>query len=155
MYQVLSVLWQVACEIKVLHVEPWSSFDVYTQNGKLKKPKHKDSLERMQQNLYFIRMTPRRNLFTENLTPINYDVFFHMVKHCFGKRNASLIEHLRSLSPVDAMDILMQTRKNEKVKITDMYPQDFKRLFETIECSKDYTHKWLYDDSMENTYAEN
>lgn len=155
LYQVLSVLWQVACEIKVLHVEPWSSFDVYTQNGKLKKPKHKDSLERMQQNLYFIRMTPRRNLFTENLTPINYDVFFHMVKHCFGKRNASLIEHLRSLSPVDAMDILMQTRKNEKVKITDMYPQDFKRLFETIECSKDYTHKWLYDDSMENTYAEN
>uniref|UniRef100_G1TY92 rRNA adenine N(6)-methyltransferase n=1 Tax=Oryctolagus cuniculus TaxID=9986 RepID=G1TY92_RABIT len=135
--------------------EPWSSFDVYTQNGQLKKPKHKDSLERMQQNLYFIRMTPRRNLFTENLTPINYDVFFHMVKHCFGKRNASLIEHLRSLSPVDAMDILMQTRKNEKVKITDMYPQDFKRLFETIECSKDYTHKWLYDDSMENTYAEN
>lgn len=118
-------------------------------------PKRKDSLELIQQNMYFVQMTPRRNLFTENLTPINYDVFFHMVKHCFGKRSARLIEHLKSLSPVDAMDILMQTRKNETVKITEMYPQDFKRLFETIECSKDYGYKWLYDDSMEDTVIGN
>ncbi|XP_004578906.2 dimethyladenosine transferase 2, mitochondrial [Ochotona princeps] len=154
-YQVLSVLWQVACEIKVLHMEPWSSFDVYIQNGQLEMPKRKDSLELIQQNMYFVQMTPRRNLFTENLTPVNYDVFFHMVKHCFGKRSARLIEHLKSLSPVDAMDILMQTRKNETVKITEMYPQDFKRLFETIECSKDHSCKWLYDDSMEDTVIGN
>lgn len=55
-----------------------------------------------------------------------------------------------SLSPVDAMDILKQTRKKEKTKITSMYPRDFKRLFETIECSKGYTCKWLYDDFMED-----
>lgn len=155
LYQVLSVLWQVACEIKLLHVEPWSSFDIYTQNGLLEKPKRRELVEQIQQNLYFIRMTPRRNLFTENLTPINYDVFFHMVKHCFGKRSAKLIDHLRSLSPVDAMDILTQIGKNEKVKISSIYPQDFRRLFETIEHSKDYTYKWLYDDSMEDNRVEN
>ncbi|ELW49535.1 Dimethyladenosine transferase 2, mitochondrial [Tupaia chinensis] len=135
--------------------EPWSSFDIYTQNGLLEKPKRRELVEQIQQNLYFIRMTPRRNLFTENLTPINYDVFFHMVKHCFGKRSAKLIDHLRSLSPVDAMDILTQIGKNEKVKISSIYPQDFRRLFETIEHSKDYTYKWLYDDSMEDNRVEN
>ncbi|XP_008059592.1 dimethyladenosine transferase 2, mitochondrial [Carlito syrichta] len=153
-YQVLSVLWQVACEIKVLHMEPWSSFDVYTQNGQLEMPKRKESLEQLQQNLYFIRMTPRRNLFTENLTPINYDVFFHMLKHCFGKRSARLIDHLHSLSPVDAMDVLMQIGKNERVKVTNIYPQEFKRLFETIECCKDCAYKWVYDDSMNNTNVQ-
>ncbi|XP_012499819.1 PREDICTED: dimethyladenosine transferase 2, mitochondrial [Propithecus coquereli] len=130
LYDVLSVLWQIACEIKVLHVE---------------------SLKPIEQKLYFIQMRPRRGLFTENLTPVNYDVFFHMLKHCFGKRSARLIDHLHSLTPVDAKDILMQIQKSEKVKVTHMHPQDFKRLFETIECSKDYAHKWLYDDSMGDT----
>lgn len=150
LYQALSVLWQVACEIELLHMEPWSSFDIYTQNGQLEKPKCRESLGEIQQKLCFIRLTPRRNLFTENLTPVNYDVFFHMLKQCFMKRNAKLIDHLHSLSPVDAMDILKQTRKKEKTKITNMYPRDFKRLFETIECSKGYTCKWLYDDFMED-----
>ncbi|XP_019514593.1 PREDICTED: dimethyladenosine transferase 2, mitochondrial [Hipposideros armiger] len=150
LYQALSVLWQVACEVELLHVEPWSSFDIYTQSGQLEKPKCKESLEEMKQNLCFIRLTPRRNLFTENLTPVNYDVFFHMLKQCFMKRNAKLIDHLCSLSPVDAMDILKQIRKKEKTKITNMYPRDFKHLFETIECSKGYTCKWLYDDFMED-----
>lgn len=150
MYQALSVLWQVACEVELLHVEPWSSFDIYTQNGQLEKPKCGASLEEMKQNLCFVRLTPRRNLFTENLTSVNYDVFFHMLKQCFMKRNGNLIDHLRSLSPVDAMDILKQIKKKEKTKITNMYPRDFKQLFERIECSKGYTCKWLYDDFMED-----
>lgn len=150
-YQVLSVLWQVACDVKLLHVEPWSSFDVCFQNGQPEKLSHKEPLEPIQQNLYFIRMTPRKSLFTEQLTPVNYDVFFHMVKHCFGKRNAKLVDHLHSLSPVDAKHILMQIRKNETVKIINMYPRSFKQLFQTIQCSEDYAHKWLCNESLEDS----
>ena len=55
-----------------------------------------ESLEQQtQQNLCFTQFTPRRNLFTQNLTPVNYDVFFHMLKHCFLKRNAKLIHQLQ------------------------------------------------------------
>ncbi|XP_003411070.1 dimethyladenosine transferase 2, mitochondrial [Loxodonta africana] len=150
LYQALSVLWQVACDIKLLHMEPWSSFDLHTQNGQLENTKHRELSGLIQQNLCFIQMTPRRNLFTENLTPLNYNVFFHMLKQCFGKRNAKLLDHLRSLSPIDPEDILMQIRKHENAKITNMCPEDFKLLFETIECSKDYTYKWLYDDIIED-----
>ncbi|XP_053462937.1 dimethyladenosine transferase 2, mitochondrial [Nycticebus coucang] len=154
LYQAWSVLWQVACEIKLLHTEPWSSFDMYNRNGELRKPKRKESLD--QQNLYFIQMTPRKNLFTENLTPVNYDVFFHMLKHCFGKRSARLIDHLHSLTPVDARHILKKICRDEKVKVTNIYPEDFKRIFEAIECSKDHAYKWLYDDSMVDAkYVEN
>ncbi|XP_049724003.1 dimethyladenosine transferase 2, mitochondrial [Elephas maximus indicus] len=150
LYQALSVLWQVACDIKLLHMEPWSSFDLHTQNGQLENTKHRELSGLIQQNLCFIQMTPRRNLFTENLTPLNYNVFFHMLKQCFGKRNAKLLDHLRSLSPIDPKDILTQIRKHENAKITNMCPEDFKLLFETIECSKDYTYKWLCDDIIED-----
>lgn len=55
-----------------------------------------------------------------------------------------------SLTPLDAGDILMQIGKKEDEKVVNMYPQDFKRLFETIECSEDCTYKWLYDDTLED-----
>ncbi|XP_024431872.2 dimethyladenosine transferase 2, mitochondrial isoform X1 [Desmodus rotundus] len=151
LYQALSVLWQVACEVRLLHREPWSSFDKYTGGGQLEKPECRESLEQTtQQNLCFTQFTPRRNLFTQNLTPVNYDVFFHMLKHCFLKRNAKLIHQLHSLSTVDAVDILKKIKQKRTTKVTDMYPSDFKRLFEAIERSKDYSCKWLYDDFMED-----
>uniref|UniRef100_A0A2K5HRM2 rRNA adenine N(6)-methyltransferase n=1 Tax=Colobus angolensis palliatus TaxID=336983 RepID=A0A2K5HRM2_COLAP len=90
------VIWQAACEIKVLHTELWSSFDVYTRNGRLENSKHRELLELLQHNLYLIRMTPCGNLFTKNLTLIHYNIFFHMLKHCFVRHSA-----LRSLTPLD------------------------------------------------------
>ncbi|XP_039093410.1 dimethyladenosine transferase 2, mitochondrial [Hyaena hyaena] len=153
LYQPLSVLWQVACAIKLLHVEPWSSFSVYRQDGGPKKLKNKESLEpinkKIGQNMCFIQLTPLPNLFTENLTSVNYDVFFHMLKQCFMKRYASLMDHLQSLSPVNAVAILEQMEKDGDMKITDLYPEDFKLLFETIECSRE-SCRWLFDDSIED-----
>ncbi|XP_054875563.1 dimethyladenosine transferase 2, mitochondrial isoform X2 [Mus musculus] len=145
LYQVMAVLWQVACDVKFLHMEPWSSFSVHTENGHLEKSKHGESVNLLKQNLYLVRMTPRRTLFTENLSPLNYDIFFHLVKHCFGKRNAPIIRHLRSLSTVDPINILRQIRKNPGDTAARMYPHDFKKLFETIEQSEDSVFKWIYD----------
>ncbi|OBS67112.1 hypothetical protein A6R68_04344 [Neotoma lepida] len=150
LYHVLSVLWQVACDIKFIHMEPWSSFSVHTENGHLEKSKLQESLNSMKQNLYFIQMTPRRGLFTENLSPLNYDIFFHMVKHCFGKRSAPIIQHLRSLSTIEPIDILRQVRIRPGWTVLKLYPQDFKRVFETIESSEDSVFKWVYDDSLED-----
>ncbi|XP_042557203.1 dimethyladenosine transferase 2, mitochondrial [Dipodomys spectabilis] len=151
-YQVLSVIGQVACEVKLLHKEPWSSFDVYAQSGKLEKPKNKEISELMEQNMYFIRLIPRKNLFTENLTPINFDIFFHMVRHCFGKPNASLLHHLRALSPIDSKEILRKMKISETKKVNKMSPRDFKQVFERIESMEgDGPYKWLYDDSMDDS----
>ncbi|KAM5237703.1 dimethyladenosine transferase 2, mitochondrial [Ctenodactylus gundi] len=124
-YHTLSVLWQVACDIKLLH---------------------KKSLKAVKQNLCFIQMTPRQNLFTDHLTPISFDIFFHLVKQCFGKRSATVIHHLHSLTPIDPVSVMKKTKfKNKNIKVLDLYPEDFKHLFETIECSSDSTYKWLYD----------
>ncbi|XP_060048090.1 dimethyladenosine transferase 2, mitochondrial [Erinaceus europaeus] len=146
MYQSSSVLWQIACDIKLLHTESCSSFDISKPNGKLKKPKEP---HQPLQRLCFVQLTPRKNLFTENLTPINYDIFFHMIKQCFVRRSDKLTDHLPSLSPVDVVDILKHIHTLNQSKITDIYPEEFKRLFEIIDSSKEYTHRWLYDEYME------
>lgn len=151
LYYALSVLWQVAYDVKLLHMEPWSSFDISSHSAQQEKPQRKESLEQqVQQNLCLIQLTPHKDLFSQQLTSVNYDVFFHMTKQCFLKRHGKLIDHLTSLSPIDAMDILKEMDQDKNIKIINMYPSDFKYLFETIECSKDHTCKWLYDDFMED-----
>ncbi|KAM4860726.1 dimethyladenosine transferase 2, mitochondrial isoform 2-T2 [Thomomys bottae] len=130
-YQVLSVVCQVACDIKLLH---------------------KEISELVEQEMCFIQLSPRKRLFTGNLTPVNFDVFFHMVRHCFGKPSASLLHHLRSLSPVDSMEILKEMKFSKTTKANKMFPHDFKQLFETIENMEyDDGCRWLYDDSMDDT----
>lgn len=150
LYYALSVLWQVAYEVRLLHMEPWSSFDISSQSAQQEKPQCKKSERQLQQNLCLIQLTPHKDLFSQQLTSVNYDVFFHMTKQCFLKRHGKLIDHLTSLSPIDAMDILKEMGQDKNIKIIDMYPSEFKCLFETIECSKDHTCKWLYDDFMED-----
>lgn len=55
-----------------------------------------ETLEQInKQNMCFIQLTPLQNLFTENLTSVNYDIFFHMLKQCFMKRHATLMDHLQ------------------------------------------------------------
>ncbi|XP_045838148.1 dimethyladenosine transferase 2, mitochondrial isoform X2 [Meles meles] len=152
LYQALSVLWQVACKIKLLHVEPWSSFGVYRHSGGQEKMKNKIPLaqthKQVGENMCLIQLTPLQNLFTENLTSVNYDIFFHMLKQCFMKRNFRLMDHLQLLSPVNATAVLKEMGKHGDMKITDLYPQDFKQLFETIEGFKE-SCRWLFDDCME------
>ncbi|XP_023565954.1 dimethyladenosine transferase 2, mitochondrial isoform X2 [Octodon degus] len=93
LYHVLSVLWQVSCEIKLLY------------------------------------------------------------KQCFGRRSALLIQHLHSLTPYDPLTIMNKAEIKSEVKPSDIYPQDFKHLFETIECSSDDDSKWLYDRVIEDLHC--
>lgn len=55
-----------------------------------------------------------------------------------------------SLSTVEPIDVLRQVRLNPRATILQMYPQDFKRLFEAIERSEDTIFKWIYDEGLED-----
>lgn len=55
----------------------------------------------------------------------------------------------RSLSPVNAVAILKEIEKDGDMKITDLYPEDFKLLFETIESFRE-SCRWLFDDCIED-----
>ncbi|XP_003767820.1 dimethyladenosine transferase 2, mitochondrial [Sarcophilus harrisii] len=145
-YQPISVLWQTACEIKLLHMEPLSSFVTF-KNGSLVSLKNKE-LEN--KHLYFIRLTPRRNLFTDNLTPVNSYNFICMVKQCLNKSKSKLIDMFSSWSVCDPEALLQQLNKQNHELIGSLYPEEFKHLFEALECSETFTQKWIYDHYIQN-----
>ncbi|XP_036614185.1 dimethyladenosine transferase 2, mitochondrial isoform X2 [Trichosurus vulpecula] len=130
-YRPLSVLWQTACEIKLLHMEYESK------------------------NLCFIRLTPRRNLFTNNFTPTNSSNFIFLVKLCLNKSKTKLIDTFSSWCISDTEDLLQELKKQQHETIGSLYPKEFKYLFEALERSETFTQKWLYDHFLQSTDPEN
>ncbi|XP_056672030.1 dimethyladenosine transferase 2, mitochondrial [Monodelphis domestica] len=149
-YQPLSVLCQTAYEIKLLHMEPLSSFVTF-KSGKFQSFKCKESKNK---HLNFIRLTPRRNLFTDNLTPMNSCNFMYLVKQCFTKRKYKLIDLFNSWSICNKGDLLQQLNRNKHDPVGSLEPEEFKYLFEVLESSETFTQKWLFDHFLQNTVLE-
>ncbi|XP_013907781.1 PREDICTED: dimethyladenosine transferase 2, mitochondrial, partial [Thamnophis sirtalis] len=82
-YQALGVLWQAACDIHLLHKVPCSSFLTTSR----KKSSGSNSVNEL---LYLVQLTPRKDLFTDFLTTDNSKTFIMMVKQCFGKASTKL-----------------------------------------------------------------
>ncbi|XP_038249908.1 dimethyladenosine transferase 2, mitochondrial [Dermochelys coriacea] len=147
-YQALSVLWQTACEIQLLHMEPWSSFLTNSKTRGLAIPK---SMLLPNDHLCLVRMTPRRNLFTGGMTTTNSSTFILMIKQCLAKRKSKLIDRLNSWSPNSGSKLLRELEIPENIITGNLYPEEYRRLFEAMEHSKEFSQSWLYDEVFENT----
>ncbi|ETE66733.1 Dimethyladenosine transferase 2, mitochondrial [Ophiophagus hannah] len=107
-YQTLSVLWQTACDIQLLH---------------------KNEL------LYLVQLTPRKDLFTDFLTTANSKTFIMMVKQCFGKASTKLHNKLNLWTYENARNLLRELEIPEDVTAGSLYPEAYKSLFERMEQS--------------------
>ncbi|XP_067411337.1 dimethyladenosine transferase 2, mitochondrial isoform X2 [Emydura macquarii macquarii] len=126
-YQAISVLWQTGCEIQLLHM-------LLPNN-----------------HLCLVRMIPRKNLFSGGMTPTNSATYILMVKQCLAKRKSKLINILNSWSPDSGGKLLRQLEIPENVITGNLYPEEYRRLFEAMEHSKEFSQSWLYDELLENT----
>ncbi|XP_060099802.1 dimethyladenosine transferase 2, mitochondrial [Heteronotia binoei] len=151
-YQPLSVLWQTACDVQLLHMEPWSSFLTNSRNGGLSIPK---SVLLQNDHLCLVRMTPRKNLFTESLTAANSRIFILMVKQCLAKCRTKLVDKLNLWSSESGKNLLRQIEIPEDVTTGSLYPEEYKCLFEAMEQSNEFDQSWLYDDALEDNSAIN
>uniref|UniRef100_A0A8C1XIA4 rRNA adenine N(6)-methyltransferase n=1 Tax=Cyprinus carpio TaxID=7962 RepID=A0A8C1XIA4_CYPCA len=137
-YQAFSVLWQMACDIELLHEEPLSSFLTVTKNSGSDK-------------LCLVRITPREDLFNSHLTPLNGSTLVLMVKQCLAKRKSRLIEQINSWSPGSGSELISKLSFLDDTMTGDVYPDEFKRLFELMEQSGNFTQSWLYEEMLETT----
>ncbi|XP_043917867.1 dimethyladenosine transferase 2, mitochondrial isoform X2 [Protopterus annectens] len=147
-YRALSVLWQIACEIELLHKEPLSSFVISSGSGQLGVRKSKLPND----NLCLVRLTPHKNLFSGALTPDNAMTFLVMIKQCFAKRSAKLVNRLNDWCPGCGPEIIKQLNLPPHIIVGHMFPEDFKRLFEAMEHSKEFGHSWLYNEVLVYTH---
>ncbi|KAM6461745.1 dimethyladenosine transferase 2, mitochondrial [Liasis olivaceus] len=127
-YQSLSVLWQTACDIHLLHKEPCSSFLINSKNS-YSIPNSAN------EHLYLVRLTPRKDLFTDFLTISNSRIFVMMVKQCFAKSTSRLLNKLNLWTYENAKNLLRELEIPENAVAGGLYPEAYKSLFELMEQS--------------------
>ncbi|MBN3316182.1 TFB2M transferase, partial [Atractosteus spatula] len=146
-YLALGCLWQMACDIQLLHKEPWSSFVTTSKHGGLAIPRSSLTND----HLCLVRMTPRRELFTDTLTTSTGATLVMMIKQCLAKRKAKLVDRLNSWSPGTGQKLLLQMELPEDILTGHLYPEEYKKLFEAMEHSEEFAQSWLYEEILENT----
>lgn len=149
-YLAFSVLWQMACDIELLHEEPLSSFLTITRSNKKSTSKSTTS---QSDNLCLVRITPREDLFNSHLTPLNGSTLVLMVKQCLAKRKRRLIEQINSWSPGSGSELNSKLCFLDDTMTGDVYPDEYKRLFELMEQSGNFTESWLYEEMLETTHT--
>ncbi|NXF04937.1 TFB2M transferase, partial [Smithornis capensis] len=151
-YQALSVLAQLGCEIELLHMEPWSSFRTNLKTGVLAIPKTKLLPN---DHLCLVRLTPQQNLFTGGLKPSNASTFAFMVKQCLAKPSSRVRDRLNSWSLDNGDELLKALEIPENATMRDLYPEDYRRLFEALQNSGLFSEHLFYDDVFEHIRTTN
>ncbi|KAF2983791.1 hypothetical protein EK904_010572 [Melospiza melodia maxima] len=130
-YQALTVLAQLGYEIELLH-------------------------KRLPNDHFcLVRLTPQQNLFTGGLKPSNASTFIFMVKQSFAKPKSKLTDRLISWS-LDNSDRLLKALEIPKnASMYNLYPEDYKRLFEALQNSDLFAETFFHDEVLTSTRTMN
>ncbi|XP_073401239.1 dimethyladenosine transferase 2, mitochondrial [Dendrobates tinctorius] len=149
-YRALSVLFQAGCDIELLHKEPVSTFST---PSKFRSPQMTKSGDVPCENLCLVKITPRRNLFSENFTPTDGGIFVFMIKQFLTRRKSKLIEKLDNLSPGNGKDLLQSLALPVDIATGCIYPEEYKLLFEIMSRSEEFNRSFVLDEICEDIEA--
>lgn len=146
-YRSLSVLYQAACDVELLHKEPLSSFFTPT---KFRSSPTTKSGGYPDDNLCLVRITPRRNLFSENFTPTDGKTFVQMIRQFLTSRKSRLIDKLDNLAPGNGKDLLQSLALPMDIATGYIYPEEYRILFEILSRSEEFNQSFVFDEICEN-----
>ncbi|KAF4798782.1 Dimethyladenosine transferase 2, mitochondrial [Turdus rufiventris] len=130
-YQALTVLAQLGYEIELLHKQLPND------------------------HLCLVRLTPQQNLFTGGLKPSNASTFIFMVKQSFAKPKSRLTDRLYSWSLDNSDKLLKALEIPKNAAMYNLYPEDYKRLFEALQNSDMFAETFFHDEVLATTRTMN
>ncbi|KAM4771725.1 dimethyladenosine transferase 2, mitochondrial isoform 1-T2 [Rhinophrynus dorsalis] len=146
-YRALSVLYQAACDIQLLHMEPWSSF---LTPSRFRGTAVLKSVLVPNDHFCLVRLTPRKDLFNDRFTTEKAEKFIIMIRQYLAKRKAKLIDRVNSWDPGNGEMLLKQLEIPEDVVTGNIYPEQYIRLFEAMEHTEEFNKSWMFDELLEN-----
>uniref|UniRef100_A0A8C5MJX3 rRNA adenine N(6)-methyltransferase n=1 Tax=Leptobrachium leishanense TaxID=445787 RepID=A0A8C5MJX3_9ANUR len=147
-YQALSVLYQAACDIQLLHMEPWSTF---LTPSKFRGMCTSKSVVLPNDHMCLVRFTPRRDLYTGNLDASTAPIFISMIRQFLGKRKGKLADWLNSWDPGNGKALVKELGLPEDILTGNVHPQQYKQLFQAMEQSDTFSRSWIFNEGMEDS----
>ncbi|KAM3931205.1 dimethyladenosine transferase 2, mitochondrial [Leptodactylus fuscus] len=147
-YHALTVLYQAACDIELLHKVPMSSFWIPSKFSAVAKSGASED-----ENFCLVRLTPRRNLFSENFTPMDGKTFIHVIKQFLATRKSKLIEKLDNLAPGNGKRLLQNLALPVDIATGCVYAEEYKLLFEIMARSEEFHYSFVANDICEDVAA--
>uniref|UniRef100_UPI00358EFFD3 dimethyladenosine transferase 2, mitochondrial isoform X2 n=1 Tax=Myxine glutinosa TaxID=7769 RepID=UPI00358EFFD3 len=124
-YRCFAVLWQESCHITLLHTEPKTSFLCNKETSSHLNIKKFP-------NMCFVRLTPRKDLFTINMEPALVEMFCSMVYQCLALPSKKLIDKLNLWSLGRGCEIMTAAGLDPDVKSREISPLSYRHLFLTL-----------------------
>ncbi|KAM9316754.1 dimethyladenosine transferase 2, mitochondrial [Gastrophryne carolinensis] len=146
-YHALPALYTLAYDIQLLHKEHISSFLI---PKKFKGPSVGKSGDLSDDQLCLVRLTPRKDLFSDRFTPADGKTFISMVKQCLVRRRSRLLDRLDSWNPGNGEQLLQRLHLPETIYTGNIYPEDYKLLYEILAHSEDFSQSFVLEDSYDD-----
>uniref|UniRef100_A0A3P8VET6 rRNA adenine N(6)-methyltransferase n=1 Tax=Cynoglossus semilaevis TaxID=244447 RepID=A0A3P8VET6_CYNSE len=125
-YRSSSVLWQMACDIRLLMKVPLESF-VVTLPPPLKPTVDPWSVPN--DHMCLVRLCPRPHLFSEGLNSSNARALVMLIRQCLVKRRSKLIDKLNQWSHKSGRLLLSEMALPRDVLTGHVSPDQYLRLF--------------------------
>ncbi|XP_071485793.1 dimethyladenosine transferase 2, mitochondrial-like [Diadema antillarum] len=146
-YRAISALYQVSCDIKLLHKEPKSSFKLppkrQTKMMSSKEPKESDS-----DDLLLVQITPKRELFSRY--QLDHQVaftFVFFVRQALAKRKERLSKVIEAFAPGSG-DIVSEYGYDRKTVTGDVTGDDLLAIFCRISQMENFNGAWMGEEVM-------
>lgn len=135
-YRALSALYQVSCDIKLLHKEPMVSF-------KLPHKKPQNSHKKYLEDLCLVQITPKRDLFSRHqLEQWEAFIFVFFIRQSLARRTERLYKVMEAWAPGSA-DIISDFGYNKKTVMGNVSGDHLLALFCRICKLDNFNGAWM------------
>ncbi|XP_070578976.1 dimethyladenosine transferase 2, mitochondrial-like [Ptychodera flava] len=153
-YQILSVLYNMCCDLQLLHVEKRTSFSPQLLKHIKEKSESVKTGDIAIPNVYVIRVTPKKDFFSHNLSQEDYDLLLFLTKQLLTSKNSKLMQTYEKWTPGYG-SLLTKYGIDEKTRTCEVSGELYFKIFIDICQAGGFDGSWLRDEALDFIEKDN